>query len=345
MIAWGLFGVALLAFAGCNVLVFLRVLRPLRRLVAQAESITKGNLDALEQPCGGTRELESLRRAMAGMVGHLRRVQEQTHTYADVLTHAQESERARIARELHDDTIQSLVAVAQNIEMAQLWNCDAPEQTADMLRVARLQVIETIRGLRNLIGDLRPPALDELGLIAALKMQAEKIDGLVVQITVQGDERRLDAAQELALFRCAQEALANARGHGHATAAQVRVVYHCHGVGLTITDNGAGFDPPGTLDDLAEGGHYGLIGIQERVQSLGGTMQIARAETGMRLDLSLPQDCAPQPEDTVRDPVCSAFIQPQQAYGSTEYNGERYYFCCPVCQGAFQNDPQMYLNG
>jgi signal transduction histidine kinase/YHS domain-containing protein len=321
-----------------------RVMRPLKRLSLQAVDLTTGNLEALEQPCGGIDEIDSLRRSMAGMVGHVRRAQEQSHVYTNVLTRAQEAERTRIARELHDDTIQSLVAVAQSIEMSGNWLGESSEQAATMLQATRQQVVETINDLRNLIADLRPPALEELGLIPALKMQAEKIPDLTVKVTVEGAEHRLDDLRELTLFRCAQESLNNAHLHSQASEVEVLVNYGCHGVALTVIDNGIGFTPPDTLDDLVTAGHYGLMGMQERVQALDGQMTINSAVgNGTTITLQLPQDCKPQPEKTVRDPVCSAVIEPQQAYGSVEHDGVRHYFCCPVCQGAFQKNPQMYL--
>ena len=85
----------------------------------------------------------------------------------------------------------------------------------------RQQVVDTINALRNLIADLRPPALDELGLVAALGLHAEKFSDMTVSVAIEGTEHRLDEAHELTLFRCAQEALNNARVHGKATEADV----------------------------------------------------------------------------------------------------------------------------
>jgi YHS domain-containing protein len=115
-------------------------------------------------------------------------------------------------------------------------------------------------------------------------------------------------------------------------------------VNLNITDDGIGFSQPEKLELLAEAGHYGMVGIAERVQSLDGTLNIKSApKQGVQLHITLPVSAANQPMETVRDPVCSTIIQPQQAYGSVVYEGERYYFCCPVCQGAFQRQPEAYI--
>jgi signal transduction histidine kinase/YHS domain-containing protein len=339
-----LFALALGILVLSNAWYWLRVIRPLRQLTLKATDLASGNLEALENPCGGISEIDSLRRSMAGMVGHVRRAQEQTHTYADVLTQAQEAERARLARELHDDTIQSLVAVAQGIDLCRSWLETAPEKVPDNLRATRKQVVDTVNGLRNLIGDLRPPALAELGLVAALQLEAERSGDMAVTVTVDGTVHRLDEVRELALFRCAQQALNNARLHGNATQATVLVSYGSHDTSVSITDNGRGFAVPDSLDDLAERRHYGLLGIHERVQSLHGEAHITSSpDRGTSVTIRVPQDRSDQPDHTVRDPVCSAYIEPQQAYGSVDYKGERYYFCCPVCQGAFQKNPEMYL--
>ena len=323
---------------------YYRVIIPLRRLSKQAEALTEGHLEALERPCGGIEAIDTLRRSMSGMVGHVRRAQEEHHAYTHALTHAQEAERARIARELHDDTIQSLIAVAQRIDMSHHWLDSAPEQASTTLQTTRQQVVEVINGLRNLIADLRPPALAELGLIPALQMQADKVPGLAVKIVAQGTAHRLGEAQDLTLFRCAQEALNNARAHGQATTATITVDYECHDLTMRIQDNGRGFVAPEHLRDLAARGHYGLLGIQERAESLNGSLTIDSAPgRGATLTIRIPQNCAVQPDHTVQDPVCSAYIEPQQAYGSVEYGGHQYFFCCPVCQGAFQKNPTMYL--
>ena len=337
-----MFGMGVLLIT--NIWLIVRVLHPLRRLTNQLVGLTEGDLAALQQPCGGIREIEALRRSMDGMVGHVRRAQEQSRTYADVLTNGQEAERARIARELHDDTTQSLIAISQSIDLARNWITSNPARASEILQAARQQAVETIEALRCLIADLRPPALEELGLVAALEMQADKTNDLSVSVKVEGVERRLGETHELVLFRCAQEALTNTRRHGQATQVDITVAYRPEGTYLMVNDNGSGFEIPTHLNDLAINGHYGLLGIQERIQHLNGAISISSDRgNGTTLQVCLPNELYQQPPHVVRDPVCSAVIEPHQAYGSAEHKGERYYFCCPVCQGAFQRDPETYL--
>ena len=323
-----------LLFLASNLWVYYRVLMPLQRLVHHAEDLSRGNLDSLECDCGGIYEIELLRRAMAGMVGHVRRAQKHSRAYADRLAEGQEQERSRLARELHDDTVQSLIAVLQGIDFtSELVQDDAAMQ---MLQSTREQAVDTINNLRRLIGDLRPPALDELGLIAALNMHIDRIQDMPLTLNVEGTPRRLPHQQELTLFRAAQEAITNAIRHSGGDCVTITVTYQPDGTRLVVQDNGNGFNIRGDFE-----GHYGLIGIQERAESLQGTVKIDGTQ-GTQISVWLPVKQA-QPVDQVRDPVCSAVLEPEQAYGSVEYQGETYYFCCPVCQGAFQKEPDVYV--
>lgn len=323
---------------------YLRVLRPIQQLSHQAEQLKTGQLDSFEQAFEGIAEIKQLQRAMAGMCGHVRRAQQEKLTYHHALTAGQEAERARIARELHDDTVQSLIAIAQSIELATNWVESKPDQAVGMLKSARTQAVESVENLRRLIGNLRPPILEELGLIPALKMLAKDINGITMTVGVKGPERRLDEVYELALFRSAQEAVHNALKHSGTGCVHVEVTYAPAEVRLTVRDDGSGFVVPDALGTFAEQGHYGLIGVAERIESLKGQVQIDSApDEGTSVKITLPLNQASQPGETVRDPVCHAEIHPQQAYDSLTYAGRTYYFCCPVCQGTFQRDPEAYL--
>jgi two-component system sensor histidine kinase UhpB len=332
-------------FLASNIWFFVRVLRPIQRLSLQASQLSQGEFDSFDRQCGGISEIQALRRAMFGMVGHVRRAQEQSRAYAEQLADGQENERKRIARELHDDAVQSTIAVSQGIDMAKNWVKTDPDRAVQMLQTVRQQAVEIVTGLRNLIGDLRPPALEELGLMPALKMQLDTLREVDVKLTTSGEPRRLAEAQELTLFRVVQEALRNITRHSQATQIHVDVNYQPQGVSLQIQDDGCGFRLPPHLGDLALQHHYGLVGIQERVHSLDGRFRIeSKIGQGTTLNVYLPTTAQNQPDDRVRDPVCSALIEPHQAYGSVIYQDETFYFCCPVCQGAFQKDPDVYLD-
>jgi signal transduction histidine kinase/YHS domain-containing protein len=339
--------IVLLFSLGLNAWLALRVLLPLRRLSGGARRLAEGDFNALCEDCGGVSDIDVLRRSMVAMAGHVQRAQTQGSAYVGALTQGQESERQRVARELHDETVQALVAIGQSIDLARTWVQRDAERAHVLLTTAREQTAAAVDTLRGLIADLRPPALEELGLVAALRTLAERATDIRVRVNVTGPERRLDKEAELALFRSAQEGLTNARKHGHARSAEITVEYRQDAARLTVRDDGQGIKEALTSDglrDLASNGHYGLLGIQERVASLGGMLNVAATPSGgTTLSVRLPSGASAQPADTVRDPVCSAVIVPQQAYGSVVYEGQTYYFCCPVCRGAFQRDPQAYL--
>lgn len=346
MSQWVLFALccvgAALLIAG-NLWFYLRVLRPLHNLARQADQLTAGDLDAFTQPCGGIVEVQRLQRAMAGMCGHVRRAQQQSRAYTDRLADSLEHERQRIARELHDETVQSVIAITQALDLARSWAQTDPARAVALLTEARAQAVAVVARLRDLIGGLRPPALAELGLVAALRMQVDSVNLPAVQLRVEGTPRRLDDLRELALFRAAQEALTNIQRHSQAHQAALRLAYDDGGVTLHIHDDGSGFAPPPHLADFALQQRYGLMGIEERISGLGGRLTLmSQPGAGTHLSVYLPSD-QPQPTDRVRDPVCSAWIAPQQAYGRVEYAGTTYYFCCPVCQGAFQKEPAAYI--
>jgi len=337
-----LFALLLVSLAANGWLVW-HVWRPVRRLSAGAVRLAEGELGTLEHPCNGVSEIESLRRAMLAMAGHVQRAQAQSHAYAGALVRGQESERQRLAHELHDDTVQALVALGQSIDLARAALHTQPAAVSEMLSSTRTMTAQTAASLRDMIADLRPPALDELGLATALRMLANtRHPGL--NIHIEGTERRLESTLELALFRTAQEALNNARRHAAAPHISLRLSYQPRSIVLSVEDDGRGFTPPPDLNTLAMDGHFGLVGIQERLTEYGGTLRVnSTPGSGTRLEASIPTGEREQPGSEVRDPVCSTLLQPEQAFGSAVYNGQTYYFCCPVCRGAFQRDPQAYI--
>ena len=313
-------------------------------LVRQTRQLTEGDLNSFEGQYFEIKEIKALRIAMASMVNHVRRNQDQSRAYADKLAETQEIERKSIAHELHDDTIQSLIAVTQSIDLAKNWFNTDSTRSAEMLQRAREQAIQIVTNLRNLIGGLRPPALEELGLIPALQTEVENISEVKVNLKIEGDQRRLPELTELILFRTTQEALRNVCRHSQAEWVDVSVQFNPNTVILQVQDNGIGFEPPTPLADLSLSNHYGLIGIQERVNSVGGTLNInSTLNKGTILTVSLPTTQIQHSENLVTDPGCHAQISPSHAYDIVTYEGTTFYFCCPVCQGAFQSNPLTYL--
>lgn len=333
---------ALALFVVSNVWFYLRVLRPLKQLSNQATRLECGDMDALSADCGGIPEIVRLRRSMAGMAHHIQTALTQTEAYADQLTDGQERERKRLARELHDSTIQSLVAVAQTTELARTWLTSAPDHAAEMLSLARQQAVEAAADLRDLIADLRPPSLEELGLEAAIGLLTQR-SPLSATLTVEGQARRLPEGVELALFRVAQEALTNAQRHSGATSAKLTLNYAPEGVTLTVIDSGKGFSVATDLRRYALTGHYGLMGLRERLTNLGGEIHVTSGlGTGTQVRAHIPSE-AVRAAGVLHDPVCGMDIPAGQAYATLSHDGTEYGFCCPVCKGAFERSPERYL--
>jgi signal transduction histidine kinase len=191
-------------------------------------------------------------------------------------TAAQEAERKRIARELHDETGQALTALAMGLRGAVKMIDRAPKKAAN--HITELQEISThaLDELRHLITDLRPSHLDDLGLVAALRWYTEQLarrTNMAIEFRVIGNERRLSPETETSLFRIAQEGLTNAVRHAGATHTKLCLAFDETAVNLAIHDDGRGFDP-GSVLRTGPGRAWGLIGIQERATLAGGNLLI-----------------------------------------------------------------------
>jgi signal transduction histidine kinase len=213
---------------------------------------------------------------------------------------AAEGERQKWARELHDDTLQSLSAL--RIGLSTAARSERPEALRDAYRTAVAQLEEGITNLRALITDLRPAALDELGTQAAVEALAERAirHGIEVDVAIElAHERKFDGSGgdtdghdpltrhtpelETAIYRIVQEALTNASKHGHAKRAIVEIHEDSGTVLIEVRDNGRGFDPS------AETSGFGLLGMRERVELLEGTLSVESSPgAGTTMRVSLP---------------------------------------------------------
>jgi signal transduction histidine kinase len=195
---------------------------------------------------------------------------------------AEEEQRRRLARELHDEPLQLLLHLARRFETLG-ESTGVPAAVASSLEDARVRALEAATRLRNLARDLRPPALDQLGLVPALSSflaEAEEDSGILVDLEVSGEMRRLHPDVELGAFRIVQEAVRNALRHANAREVHVGLAFASDVVRLHVMDDGVGFvvaDADGSgqrrvFDGSAE--HLGLVGMAERASLLGGQLDV-----------------------------------------------------------------------
>jgi signal transduction histidine kinase len=229
-------------------------------------------LVALGQQVGAALENAALTRRLETRTMELERLQTR-------MVHRHEEERQRISRELHDETAQILAAVSLRLGvLAEQGN----EEMSAALDQVRTLVGETIRSIRGVTRNLRPVALDDLGLLAALRALARDLEGHdgAMEIHVDSPPRIPEPGpeSELALYRAVQEALANAVRHGQARTAWITLRHDASGIDLEVRDDGSGVAEGFRIEGNSR--HSGLAGIRERVTALGGRVSIRPAEGG-----------------------------------------------------------------
>jgi len=205
------------------------------------------------------------------------RMQENLRFYLQEVTRAQEDERKRIARELHDETAQSLGAISHQLEYLASNNKHLSADDVELLNNLRDQVKNTWQGVRHFSQDLRLPVLYDLGLLPALEWltsNLEKEYGVKTELRVTGTQPHLDSEAEILLFRIIQEAVNNTGRHAEASQVKVTVEFDEDKIVATVRDDGKGFEVPGTLGELARIGKLGLAGMDERAQLLGGSLTV-----------------------------------------------------------------------
>ena len=314
-----LLAAALMAVAGVFAWGAVRsVTKPIAVLTESAERIAAGGVDERIPELGQDelgrlgQSVERMRSSLRDMIAYVananealeRRVEERTRELAHaneqlrerdtqrqrmlrmVIT-AQEDERKRIARELHDETTQSLAVLTMGLETAAAaLKAGGPQPRLDEVKALAVRTLEEVH---RLILDLRPAVLDDLGLFSALRWYAERNlaeRGIAVRCEIAELDRRLPPEIEIALFRIGQEAMNNIARHAGAESVLIQLGAVGRELRVEIEDDGRGFDPAATPGDRP---HYGLMGIQERAQLLGGTATIDSAPgRGTRVEIRVP---------------------------------------------------------
>jgi PAS domain S-box-containing protein len=231
--------------------------------------LTTNLLSSVSQPVG----LQNIARDVTEEY----RAQENLKFYAQQVIKAQEEERKRIARELHDDTAQRLIALSHQLEdFARSKNQLSVEDQKIIVKL-REQAKEALQEVRYFTQDLRPPILDDLGLLPALEWLTDDLKehcGIETDLVVLGNQRRLSPEAELLLFRILQEAVNNIKRHAQASRIKITVEFNNGKTKAIVSDNGIGFRVPKTLSDLSRAGKLGVVGMDERAQLLGSRLTI-----------------------------------------------------------------------
>jgi signal transduction histidine kinase len=266
---------------------------PLQKLDYAVAQIGWGDYNAIQQPVGGVSEIEELHLALARMTEQIRQYQQELQSYIGAMTLGQEEERRRLARDLHDGTVQDLIALNQSAEMVERELTRDPQRASTRLQDLRPQITAIIDGLRRQIHALRPLYLEDLGFIPALEMLVLDIGQrhqLAAEFAVTGNiDAQPSLPVQISIFRIAQEALQNVVKHAQATRVALSLNITDTYLTLQITDNGAGFAVPDRPTYLAQEGHFGLLGMKERAQLHSGALQIeSQAGQGTTVSVRLP---------------------------------------------------------
>jgi two-component system sensor histidine kinase UhpB len=274
-------GFAVAATVAVNVFMLARRFQPLERLADAMERANLSGPTRVEQlPAGGPEEVERLHESFARM---LERLEAERRRGASAALEAQERERSRVARDLHDEVNQALTALVLRIEALRT---KAPPELSRELADTRAVASQAMEELLTLARQLRPTALDDLGLKAALAGLVEDIGRqgeIAAAFESEGELAGLGDEVQLVAYRVAQESLSNAVRHSGAEHIRVRLLRRPGELELRVSDDGRGFDPAAGTSGL------GIAGMRERALLLGGRLQIdSRPQHGTRVRLLLP---------------------------------------------------------
>ena len=293
--------VGLILVAGVVSIGVQRVTDPIQNLVMQTRQVTAGDYDA-QVRLSRIKEIRELGTEFNEMVQQIRKYRAGVRQYVADITRSQEEERKRVARELHDDTVQSLIAISQRLELLRNTLDDEPDAVRERLTEVKTMVTGSIASVRQFSRDLRPLALEDLGLTAAIQYLVNQLtqDGTIEAVLeVDGTADDLSTDMEVAIYRILQEALNNIRKHAHANHVKVVVQFTKGQVKLVVRDNGRGFDVPESLTDFASDGHFGIMGLQERAQLFGGHLSLqSGAVDGTVIRIVMPRQSEISPFDS-----------------------------------------------
>jgi signal transduction histidine kinase len=254
------------------------VLRPLSVLNRYAQRVGDGQYDERLPFVSGIEEINVLHHHLERMVNKLRESRSFLRSYASAIQTGQEEERKRLSQELHDDTIQSLVHLDQQVQLMDI--------STQSTLVLRTQIAKISSNLRSMIQDLRPSYLDELGLVPAIDMLTKSLNTnqpeSVIVFDVIGKPQRLPSEVELVFYRVAQEGISNSLKHANSETIFVTLSFLRESTQLEIQDEGCGI-ADGVLEQLESS--FGLRGMHERAFSIDGKLELVSDAKGTMVSL------------------------------------------------------------
>jgi two-component system sensor histidine kinase UhpB len=279
---FALLGLSIALVLLVNMLMLRRRFSPLDRLIERVEAIDPADPTDFEAPPynDGAAEVERLATSFHRM---LERIDEERKRSGRLVVRAQEEERRRLARDLHDEVNQSLTGILLRLEAV---SQTAPPELREELAAVKKLVNQAMGELVTLARQLRPTALDDHGLVSAIVSHTRRFEaqtGVAVDVRVEGEPVHLGSDQEIAVYRFAQEALSNVARHAGAKSVDVELSTNGHGLEVTVRDDGRGFDPRSGSDGV------GLSGMSERARLVGGKLEVASTPgQGTSLTLQVP---------------------------------------------------------
>jgi two-component system sensor histidine kinase UhpB len=283
-----------------NVVVLQIAFRPLTNLAKVMRRVEAGERSLRAPLTGIDAQADQLASAFNKV---LEALDEASRQRASQIIMAQEQERQRIARELHDETSQVLTSLL--ISLAVLEESIESPEARERIDDTRALAHSTLRAIRNLSIDLRPSALDDLGLLPALRWyvkEYQKKCSIQVEFHSTGLKERLPAEMETALYRIVQECLTNTARHANARKVRITLKETDDAIQATIIDDGQGFDYGALLKNPGEGRGLGLAGMQERAVLLNGSLQIdSEPGKGTKVVVNIPLPASISPESREKD--------------------------------------------
>jgi two-component system sensor histidine kinase UhpB len=279
---FALLAMAIMLALLANIMMLRRRFSPLERLIDRLEAIDPAQGVAFDQPPEG--EMEEVDRLSATFRRLLERIEAERVRSGRLVLRAQEEERKRVARDLHDEVNQALTAILLRLQ-ALMQDAPSPEVERELSELKRL-VNQAMEELLQLARQLRPSALDDHGLVPALEGQVRRFGehhGIGANLRTRGEADSLGDDQQLVVYRVAQEALANVARHSGASRVDVDLTTRDGGLDLCVRDNGSGFDTDGAPTGL------GLNGMAERARLVGGELSVySEPGSGTSVTLHVP---------------------------------------------------------